>query len=80
MTFMTDLTLEAYGDVSEEELRQILKEEARKICGPHAFENNFPLTDDDMYSFLNPQLEKPKTLPRPLSLEQAKISSKKNNS
>ena len=38
---MTDLTLNEYKGLSEEKLRQVLKEEARIICGPGLLKNNF---------------------------------------
>ena len=41
---MTDLTLNEYRDVPEDELRKILKEEARKMFGSDSSENNFEET------------------------------------
>ena len=38
---MADLTLDEYRDVPEDELRRILKVEARKMFGSDSSENNF---------------------------------------
>jgi hypothetical protein len=46
---MTDLTLNEYKGLSEEKLRQVLKEEARIICGPDLLKNNFKDTGKRFY-------------------------------
>jgi len=52
---MPDLTLDEYKRLSEEKLEQILKEEARIICGSDLLKDNFRETPNDLYSL--PQLE-----------------------
>ncbi len=55
---MTDLTLDEFKGVSEEELAQILKEEARKICGPDSLKNNVRETVNDLNSLIRPKHKK----------------------
>jgi len=55
---MTDLTLDEFKGVSEEELEKILKEEARKICGPDSLKNNFRGTVNDLYPLVHPKHKK----------------------
>ncbi len=55
---MTDLTLDEFKGVSEEELEKILKEEARKICGPDSLKNNFRGTVNDLYPLIHPKHKK----------------------
>jgi len=50
---MSDLTLNEYRGLSEEELDQILKREARIICGPDSLKDNFKETPNDLYSLLH---------------------------
>ncbi len=55
---MTDLTLDEFKGVSEEELAQILKEEARKICGPDSLKNKVRETVNDLNSLIHPKHKK----------------------
>ena len=55
---MTDLTLDEYRGLSEEELEQILKEEARIICGSDPPKNNLRATVNDLYSLPRPKPKK----------------------
>ena len=57
---MTDLTLNEYKGLSEEKLRQILKEEARIICGPDLLKNNFKDTGKRFYPIPRPKRNKAK--------------------
>jgi len=58
---MTDLTLDEYKGLSEEELEEILKEEARIICGPDSLKNNFRETIDDLHPLPRPKHKKAET-------------------
>jgi hypothetical protein len=66
---MTDLTLNEFKGLSEEKLRQILKEEARIICGPDLLKNNFKDTGKNSILFADPNIKKRKTLPPPACSE-----------
>jgi hypothetical protein len=46
---MTDLTVDEYKGLSEEELEEILKEEARIICGSDSSETDFRETANNLY-------------------------------
>jgi len=46
---MADLTLDPFKGVSEEDLKEILREEARKMFGPHA-----PKKETDFTGFILP--------------------------
>ena len=55
---MPDLTLDEYKGLSEEELEQILKEEARIICGSDSLKDNFRETLNHLYSLSHPKGKK----------------------
>lgn len=55
---MTDLTLDEYKGLSEEELEQILKEEARIICGSDSLKDNFRKTANDLDPLPHPKRKK----------------------
>jgi len=55
---MPDLTLDEYKGLSEEELEQILKEEARIICGSDSLKDNFRETANDLYPLPHPKAKK----------------------
>jgi len=57
---MTDLTLNEDKGLSEEKLRQVLKEEARIICGPDLLKNNFKDTGKNFYPIPRPKHKKAK--------------------
>jgi hypothetical protein len=61
---MPDLTLDEYKGLSEEELEQILKRQARIICGPDSLKDNFRETPNDLYSLPHPERKKAGTLSR----------------
>ncbi len=58
---MTDLTLYEYMDLSEEELEQILKEEARIICGPDSLKDDLTETVDDLHPLRHSKHRKAET-------------------
>jgi len=55
---MPDLTLDEYKRLSEEELEQILKKEARIICGSDSLKDNLRETPNDLYSLPHPEHRK----------------------
>jgi len=56
---MPDLTLDEYKGLSEEELEQILKRQARIICGPDSLKkDNFRKIPNDLYSLPHPEHRK----------------------
>jgi hypothetical protein len=59
---MPDLTLDEYKELSEEELDEILKKEARIICGPDSLKkDNFRKIPNDLYSLPHPEHRKAET-------------------
>ena len=48
---MPDLTLDEYKSISKEELSQMLREEAQKICGINSLEHNSREEVKNLYAF-----------------------------